>query len=486
MEFVRKSVPWLFGKRKLEVEEVEFSRRKKQKLEGPVDGFIMASAKKGYSSVVSWLFPQLANKPPEVIHIEDDDTDEIQVVKVVTRKEQQSKGKTIRYDQLSSFQGFSKSSTESDKGSANHQSKKKNLKLYPSREANRSSHTKQKMNTVHKKRKPDFLKSRELFRRMLGVRSNSRNLFEEIMSEFYKGKFRSNGDAADCPEVINLEANSDDEEVQVVEQSDSEVLDDMSKLKAEIYLVDLEDSIDKDTITISDESDFESDEDEKYYENRVFEKKECDIVYDANEDYSDEDEKFYENRVFEKKECNITYDSDEDQDRVTKRKQDNEHKSDMTEVLTEEIDKNQSVGTIDYLSFKPAPKPMPQNAFRGPTNNIEKPKYGVLVDAHGIEIRNQDLVTLKGLNWLNDNIINFYMSMVVARAGPDNSLPSVYAFSTFFYPKLETGGHSAVARWTKKVDLFSYDLVLVPVHLGIHWCLASIDLKKMAINYYDR
>ena len=93
MEFVRQSVPWLFGKRKLEVGEVECSRRKKQKLEESVDGFVMASAKKGYSSVVSWLFPQLANKPPEVIQIEDDDTEEIQVVKVVTGKEQKSKGK---------------------------------------------------------------------------------------------------------------------------------------------------------------------------------------------------------------------------------------------------------------------------------------------------------------------------------------------------------------------------------------------------------
>ncbi len=47
-----------------------------------------------------------------------------------------------------------------------------------------------------------------------------------------------------------------------------------------------------------------------------------------------------------------------------------------------------------------------------------------------------------------------------------------YAFSSFFYPRLAESGHAAVARWTRKVDIFAYDLLLVPVHLGAHWCLA--------------
>ena len=53
---------------------------------------------------------------------------------------------------------------------------------------------------------------------------------------------------------------------------------------------------------------------------------------------------------------------------------------------------------------------------------------------------------------------------------------SVYAFSTFFFSRLMDAGYSAVRRWTKKVDLFSYSLVLVPVHLGMHWCLAAVDM----------
>ena len=38
-------------------------------------------------------------------------------------------------------------------------------------------------------------------------------------------------------------------------------------------------------------------------------------------------------------------------------------------------------------------------------------------------------------------------------------------------------GFSLLKRWTKKVDLFAHDLILIPVHLGMHWCLAVVNLK---------
>lgn len=68
-------------------------------------------------------------------------------------------------------------------------------------------------------------------------------------------------------------------------------------------------------------------------------------------------------------------------------------------------------------------------------------------------------------------VINFYMNLLVERSKQPN-LPSAYTFNTFFYPKLRSSGYSAVRRWTKKVDIFSVDFILVPVHLGVHWCLS--------------
>ena len=46
-------------------------------------------------------------------------------------------------------------------------------------------------------------------------------------------------------------------------------------------------------------------------------------------------------------------------------------------------------------------------------------------------------------------------------------------------------GFNKVKRWTKKVDLFSQSLILIPVHLGMHWCLATIDMDTKAIIYYN-
>lgn len=110
-------------------------------------------------------------------------------------------------------------------------------------------------------------------------------------------------------------------------------------------------------------------------------------------------------------------------------------------------------------------------------------------------------------------VINFYMNLLVERSQKPN-LPTVNAFNTFFYPKLRKSGYCAVRRWTKKMDIFSKDILLVPVHLGVHWCLSVslcylkdsswiycwgfstniyvfqcifqvVDFRKKSVMYYD-
>ncbi|XP_045614294.2 LOW QUALITY PROTEIN: sentrin-specific protease 1 [Procambarus clarkii] len=112
------------------------------------------------------------------------------------------------------------------------------------------------------------------------------------------------------------------------------------------------------------------------------------------------------------------------------------------------------------------------------------PAGEVLVDKFNTQITRHDISTLAGLNWLNDEVINFYMNLLMERGKNDN-FPNVHAFNTFFYPKLMKTGFQTVKRWTKKIDIFSQDIVLVPIHLGMHWCLATIDFRVKAIRYYD-
>lgn len=110
--------------------------------------------------------------------------------------------------------------------------------------------------------------------------------------------------------------------------------------------------------------------------------------------------------------------------------------------------------------------------------------HEVLSEGFGLSLTRKDLQTLSNLNWLNDEVINFYMNLLVERS-KDPSLPSVNTFNTFFFPKLRSSGYSAVRRWTKKMDIFSRDILLVPVHLGVHWCLSVVDFRKKAVMYFD-
>lgn len=115
----------------------------------------------------------------------------------------------------------------------------------------------------------------------------------------------------------------------------------------------------------------------------------------------------------------------------------------------------------------------------------------VLSAAFKLRITQRDLATLQEGGWLNDEVMNFYLSLVMERCSGEAAGLKIYSFSTFFFPKLrgggggQAGGHAAVKRWTKAVDLFLYDLILVPLHLGVHWAMAVIDFKSKTVKSYD-
>lgn len=88
-------------------------------------------------------------------------------------------------------------------------------------------------------------------------------------------------------------------------------------------------------------------------------------------------------------------------------------------------------------------------------------------------------------NWLNDEVVNFYFELLCQRSKENVSLPRLQIFNTFFYSKLKTSGYASVKRWTRKSDIFSCDMILIPIHLGIHWCCAEINIKERTIFYYD-
>ncbi|KAJ4476722.1 cysteine proteinase [Lentinula aciculospora] len=121
------------------------------------------------------------------------------------------------------------------------------------------------------------------------------------------------------------------------------------------------------------------------------------------------------------------------------------------------------------------------------------------------QVLNQDLVRLKPGSWLNDEIINFYGALILGRSDAskengDNGtvngvvnvkkgkVLNVHYFTTFFWQKLTRDGYEKgrLAKWTKKVDLFSKDAVLIPVnHDNTHWTAAAINFRQKRIESYD-
>ncbi|XP_057668612.1 sentrin-specific protease 1-like [Diorhabda carinulata] len=159
------------------------------------------------------------------------------------------------------------------------------------------------------------------------------------------------------------------------------------------------------------------------------------------------------------------------------------------DMQMEEINRkmNESFQIVDGVLDMKDPVDMPQlthiqlqmvnDAFTGDPNEVITEKFS-------LSIKRRDLLTLADLNWLNDEIINFYMNMIIER-GENPKWPKAYAFNTFFYPKLLRDGYHSLRRWTKKIDIFANALICIPIHLGFHWCMAIIDLRAKYIRYYD-
>ncbi|GLV42508.1 hypothetical protein CBL_03245 [Carabus blaptoides fortunei] len=110
-------------------------------------------------------------------------------------------------------------------------------------------------------------------------------------------------------------------------------------------------------------------------------------------------------------------------------------------------------------------------------NRVFAEKFNLRITGHDLKLFNEK-------EWLNDEVINFYVNLIQQRSERRN-MPRVHSFSTFFYPKLMSSGYSSLRRWTKRVDIFSFDIIVVPVHLGFHWCMATIDFRDKSIRYYD-
>jgi len=87
-----------------------------------------------------------------------------------------------------------------------------------------------------------------------------------------------------------------------------------------------------------------------------------------------------------------------------------------------------------------------------------------------------------------NGLVNCVKDKAKAKAAEKKPPLDVHYFNTFFWPKLTGEGYDKgrLAKWTKKFDLFSKDVILIPVnHNNSHWTAAAINFRRKRIESYD-
>ena len=112
-----------------------------------------------------------------------------------------------------------------------------------------------------------------------------------------------------------------------------------------------------------------------------------------------------------------------------------------------------------------------------------------------ITITLRDYRTLKIDTFLNDIVIDFYLAWLHAKVLPAAEKAAVHIFSTMFYKRLTQVPdkislmnsfekdkslsqaqirHMRVKGWSKKVDVFSKDMIIIPICENSHWYLVIV------------
>ncbi|KYQ55911.1 Sentrin-specific protease 7 [Trachymyrmex zeteki] len=108
----------------------------------------------------------------------------------------------------------------------------------------------------------------------------------------------------------------------------------------------------------------------------------------------------------------------------------------------------------------------------------------------GIAINTEDYLCLAEDQFLNDVIIDFYLKYLTLEVLSESDQHRTHVFSSYFYKRLTSPHaqaaesivpmtpaakrHARVQKWTKNVNIFEKDFVIIPINEHAHWFLAII------------
>ncbi|KAI3525543.1 hypothetical protein L1887_04402 [Cichorium endivia] len=115
-------------------------------------------------------------------------------------------------------------------------------------------------------------------------------------------------------------------------------------------------------------------------------------------------------------------------------------------------------------------------------------------DCDSISITKRDFQLLDPEKFINDTIVDFYIEYL-KRIKPGNE--RIHFFNSFFFRKLADfdenqfqmfdakSAFQRVRKWTKKVNVFQKDYIIIPVNFRLHWSLIVICHPGEVVNFKD-
>lgn len=125
------------------------------------------------------------------------------------------------------------------------------------------------------------------------------------------------------------------------------------------------------------------------------------------------------------------------------------------------------------------------------------------IDQVDVVIKSTDLLCLREGEFLNDNIISFYLKYIQNELLSKEDRDRTHIFDTFFYEKLtqrasnkpskdEEKTNAAerrylrVKNWTRNVNIFKKDFLIIPINKNNHWYLAIICYPYLDEPQYQK
>lgn len=147
-------------------------------------------------------------------------------------------------------------------------------------------------------------------------------------------------------------------------------------------------------------------------------------------------------------------------------------------------------------------KPISENLISLPKDALAILNSAGEIEGFGISLGCNDLDRLQPGVWLNDSIINFYIYLILLKANGLKSLAhdeiqirecmekcKVYIANTFLFTFFRETGFEHLKKWTgSKGNFLDFDLLekfIIPIHLGVHWICAIINIKAKTITMND-